>query len=74
MEKWSDAVLTLPKSGFRQRRLRRSSKSSHRPFFSTFDMDKLGKIRRHHWKERLKINKIAKFESDLLKTNEGIAS
>ena len=37
-------------------------------------MDKLGKIRRHHWKERLKINKIAKFESDLLKTNEDIAS
>ena len=37
-------------------------------------MDKLGKIRRHHWKERLKINKIAKFESDLLKMNEGIAS
>ena len=22
-------------------------------FFSTFDMDKLGKIRRHHWKDRL---------------------
>ena len=32
--------------------------------FSTFDMDKLGKTRRHHWKERLNINKIAKFESD----------
>ena len=27
-------------------------------------MDKLGKIRRHHWKECLKISKIAKFESD----------
>ena len=39
-------------------------------FFSTFDMYKLGKIRRHHWKERLKISIIAKFESDLLKTNE----
>ena len=26
---------------------------------STFDMDKLGKIREHHWKERLKISKIA---------------
>ena len=35
-------------------------------------MDKLGKIRRHHWKERLKISKSAKFESDLLKTNEDI--
>ena len=31
-------------------------------------MDKLSKIRRHLWKEHLKINKIAKFESDLLKT------
>ena len=33
-------------------------------------MDKFGKIRRHHWKKRYKINKIAKFESDLLKTYE----
>ena len=32
--------------------------------FSTFDMDKLGKILPHHWKERLNIGKIAKFESD----------
>ena len=70
MEKWSDAVLTLPKSGFRQRRLRRSSKSSHRRFFSTFDMDKLAKILQHRWKECLKISKIAWFESDLLKTKE----
>ena len=30
----------------------------------------LGKIRRHHWKERLKVGKNAKFESDMLKTNE----
>ena len=37
-------------------------------------MDKLGKIRGHHWKERLKISKSAKFESDLLKTNEDIYS
>ena len=27
-------------------------------------MDKLGKIRRHDWKERHKISKTAKFESD----------
>ena len=27
-------------------------------------MDQFGQIRRHHWKERLKISKIAKFESD----------
>ena len=32
--------------------------------FSTFDMDKLGKIDRHQWKERHNINKIAKFVSD----------
>ena len=30
-------------------------------------MDKLGKIHGHHWKERLKINKIAKFESASLR-------
>ena len=36
-------------------------------------MDKLRKIRRHLWKENPKINKIAKFESDLVKTNEEIA-
>ena len=36
-------------------------------------MDAFGKISRHHWKERYKINKIAKFESDLLKTNEDTA-
>ena len=38
-----------------------------RPFhlcFSTFDMDKLGKIDQHQWKKRLNINKIPKFESD----------
>ena len=33
----------------------------------------LGKIRRYHRKERLKISKIVKFESDLLKTNKDIA-
>ena len=37
--------------------------------FSTFDVDKLGKIRRHHWKKRLKISKIVKIENALLKTN-----
>ena len=33
-------------------------------------MDELGKIRRHHWKECLKISKIAKFEIELFKTNK----
>ena len=36
-------------------------------------MDKFGKIRRRHWKKRLKISKIAKFQSDLLKSNEDTA-
>ena len=36
-------------------------------------MDQFGKIRRHHWKERLKISKIAKFESDTSLSSEGIA-
>ena len=36
-------------------------------FFPTFDTDKFGKIHRHHWKERLKV------ESDLLKANEDTA-
>ena len=42
-------------------------------FFSTFDMDEFGKIRRHHWKGRLKISKISKFESDLLRSYKDTA-
>ena len=38
--------------------------------FSISDMDQLRKV---HWKERVKISKIAKFESDLLKTKEDTA-
>ena len=45
----------------------------HDFFFSTFDMDKLEKIRLHHRKERLKIGKISKFESDLLKAYKDTA-
>ena len=37
-------------------------------------MDNLGKIHRHYWKEHLKITKTSKFENDLLKTNEDVAS
>ena len=33
-------------------------------------MEQLAKIHRHRWKERLKNNKVGKFESDRLKTNE----
>ena len=36
-------------------------------------MDQLGKILQHYWKERLKISRTVKFQSDLLKTNEDIA-
>ena len=44
--------------------------------FSTFDMDQLGKILRHHWKERIKISKLAKFESDTVtsKSERGYSS
>ena len=35
--------------------------------------DQLAKIHQHGWKERLKISKVAKFESDLLKTYEDTA-
>ena len=34
-------------------------------FFLTFDMDQLGKIRPHQWKEHLKLKKIAKYESSM---------
>ena len=51
----------------------------HSTIFSIFDWeqkrlswDQLTKIRQHGGKERLKISKAAKFESDLLKTNEDI--
>jgi len=42
--------------------------------FSTFDMDQLGKILQHHWKERIKISKLAKFESDTVKSERGYSS
>lgn len=42
--------------------------------FSNFDMDQLGKIRRHHWRERIKISKLAKFESDTLKSEQSYSS
>ena len=33
-------------------------------FSATSNMDQLVRIRRHHYKERLKITKLTKFESD----------
>ena len=41
--------------------------------FFNFWMYKLGKIRRHRWKERLEINKLTKFESDASQACEGKA-
>ena len=40
---------------------------------STFDMNQLVRIYRHCRKERLKITKLAKFESDMSETSEDIA-
>ena len=46
---------------------------SHRPLYVFFfNFGQVREIRRHHWKERLEISEIAKFESDLLKTNKDI--
>ena len=41
--------------------------------FSTLDMDQLEKTRRHHCKERLKISKTAKIESDTSLASKDIA-
>lgn len=38
--------------------------------FLSFGKDHLAKIYRHLWKVRVKNSKSAKFESDLLKSNE----
>ena len=35
--------------------------------FLTFDVDRIEKVSQHHWKEPLKANKVAEFESDMLK-------
>ena len=35
--------------------------------FLTFDVDQIEKVSQHHRKEPLKANKVAEFESDLLK-------
>ena len=52
----------------------RSVDATETTVFSTFDMDQLGKILWHHWKERIKINKLAKFESDTNKSERGYSS
>ena len=36
-------------------------------------MNQLAKIHRHRWKEHLKISKVAKFESERMKTNKDMA-
>ena len=40
--------------------------------FLTFEMDQLGKIRRHHWKKHLKSSTFAKCESDTSLASEDI--
>ena len=39
----------------------------------TFYMDQLGKHRGHHWKKRLKISKMGKFESETSSASGDIA-
>lgn len=46
---------------------------ANRPFHG-FDMDRLGKIRQEHWKARLEISTIAKFESDTSQACEEYSS
>ena len=50
-----DAAVTIMKSG-----VIRTIKIELFTVFSTFYMDQIGKIRRRHWKKRLKISKSAK--------------
>ena len=45
----------------------------HDFFNSSSDWDQFAKIRQHDWNEHPKINKVAKLESNLLKTYEDIA-
>ena len=35
--------------------------------FLTFDVDRIEKVSQYHWKEPLKANEVAEFESDMLK-------
>ena len=51
--------------------MRRRVKPSHGLF--SFDWHQLAKIHLHRLKECLKVIEVAKFESDLLKTNRDIA-
>jgi len=41
--------------------------------FSTFYLNKLTKIHRHHWRERLEIGEVAEFGSDGMKTKNDVA-
>ena len=47
--------------------------SNRGPFNMVFSTFQLGRIHQHHWKERLQISKIAKFESDTSQASEVIA-
>ena len=52
--------------------------TNHDRLFHSFNFwlgfwEQLAKTREHSWKEHLETGEAAKFESDLFKTNEGIA-
>lgn len=64
MRKQSVRIIYCLKNG-------KNAQNTLRSMFSFFD--KLVKIRHHHCKKRLKISKIARFESNLLKPKEDIA-
>lgn len=72
-------VLTSPKQSQGTIRhgsdpIKRTASNRASTIFLTFHWDQLGNIRQRGWIERLKISKVDKFESDLLKTNENIAT
>jgi len=52
----------------------RGARISSKRLRGRLDWDHLAKIRQHDWKEPRKISKVAKFENDLLNTNEDITS
>ena len=61
-------ILVFPACGIEVQHINENSPTIYlSTVFSTFGMDKSGKIRWNHWKKPLKNNKITKLESDLLK-------
>ena len=69
---WLKLILAIVLTALAFRSLSLIKRIDLRTVFSTFDMDKLGKIRHSEEKKRLQFNKIVKFECDLLKTNDDL--